>query len=290
MDEKDYEILLELYEAKNITKVSQKLFLSQPALTKRLIKMEDELNCNLLVRSKKGVIFTPIGESIISYIRTIYKTTAEMKNHVNINQGFIGGTLNMGCSVNFSHYRLPAVLKTYTQLYPLVNINITTNQSKNLYRMLLKDEISIAIVRGDFRWDEGKKLLFKEPMQLVCSEENAHKSLDSYPYINRSTDASLSLELHKWLEENNLPGNTSKICLDNLICCMQMVQNGIGWCILPQICLDNFEGHTEKLYFKDGSPFERNTYVLYKNSYYELPQVQLFINHLTDSCLLQNSF
>lgn len=284
MDEKDYEILLELYEAKNITKVSQKLFLSQPALTKRLIKMESELNCNLLVRSKKGVIFTPIGESIISYIKTIYKTTVEMKNHVIINQGFIGGTLNIGCSVNFSHYRLPGVLKQYTQLYPLVNINITTDQSKNLYKMLLKDEISIAIVRGDFRWDEGKKLLFKEPMLLVCSEENKDKSLDSYPYINRSTDARLSLELHKWLEENNLPGNTSKICLDNLICCMQMVRNGIGWCILPQICLDSFEGHTEKLYFKDGTPFERNTYVLYKNSYYELPQVQLFIKQLIDSC------
>ncbi len=280
MDEKDYELLIELYEIKNITKVSQKLFLSQPALTKRLIKIENELNCKLLVRSKKGVIFTPIGESLMSYIKTLNNTTSEMKNHINTNLGYIGGTLNVGCSVNFSHYRLPTVLKTYTQLYPLVNINITTGQSKNLYKMLMKDEISIAIVRGDFKWDEGKDLLFKEPMLLVCSKENANKPLESYPYINRSTDAGLNLELHNWLVENNLPGNTSKFCIDNLICCKEMARQGIGWCVLPQICLDDFDGHTEKLCYRDGTPFERKTYVLYKNSYYKLPQVQLFIKHL----------
>ena len=63
MDEKDYELLLELYEQKNITKVAQKLFLTQPAISKRIQKMEEELQCQLFLRSKKGVLFTPAGEA-----------------------------------------------------------------------------------------------------------------------------------------------------------------------------------------------------------------------------------
>ena len=63
MDEKDYELLLELYEQKNITKVAQKLFLTQPAISKRIQKMEEELQCQLFLRSIKGVLFTPAGEA-----------------------------------------------------------------------------------------------------------------------------------------------------------------------------------------------------------------------------------
>ena len=47
MDEKDYELLLNLNESKNITKTAQNLFMTQPAITKRIQKMEEELQCTL---------------------------------------------------------------------------------------------------------------------------------------------------------------------------------------------------------------------------------------------------
>ena len=49
MDEKDCELLLELKQSKNITKTAQKLFITQPALTKRIQKIEEELQCQLLL-------------------------------------------------------------------------------------------------------------------------------------------------------------------------------------------------------------------------------------------------
>ena len=56
MDEKDYELLLDLNETKNITKTAQKLYMTQPAITKRIQKMEEELQCTLFLRSKKGIL------------------------------------------------------------------------------------------------------------------------------------------------------------------------------------------------------------------------------------------
>ena len=67
MDEKDYELLLDLNETKNITKTASRLYMTQPAITKRIQKMEEELSCQLFLRSKKGVILTHSGESIIHY-------------------------------------------------------------------------------------------------------------------------------------------------------------------------------------------------------------------------------
>ncbi len=51
MDEKDCELLLELKQSQNITKAAQKLFITQPALTKRIQKIEEELQCQLLLRT-----------------------------------------------------------------------------------------------------------------------------------------------------------------------------------------------------------------------------------------------
>ena len=53
MDEKDYELLLDLNETKNITKTASRLYMTQPAITKRIQKMEEELSCQLFLRSKR---------------------------------------------------------------------------------------------------------------------------------------------------------------------------------------------------------------------------------------------
>ena len=64
MDEKDCELLLELKQSQNITKAAQKLFITQPALTKRIQKIEEELQCQLLLRTRGKFDFLYIGEKV----------------------------------------------------------------------------------------------------------------------------------------------------------------------------------------------------------------------------------
>lgn len=282
MDEKDYELLLELYEHKNITKVAQRLYMTQPAITKRIQKMEEELQCQLLLRSKKGVIFTPVGECILPCAAEILKASSRLHQIACASQNVICGSLNLGSSLNFSHYRLPAILKSYKELYPLVDIKIITGQSRNLYRLLKEDRISIAILRGQFHWDEEMRLISREPMCLVCSRENIGKPLDQYPYIKRHTDAELTSRLEQWIHAHGLSHMQSTLRIDNIDTCKEMARYGLGWCILPKICLGDFDGYIEELTLENGQPFTRSTYVLCKTSYAMLPQVRLFLDALTE--------
>lgn len=280
MDEKDYKLILTLYKLKNITKTSEKLFITQPALTKRIKKIEKDLGTDLLIRSKKGVLFTPLGESIIPYIKTVVNTLKQMREHVSSNHNFIGGNLTVGVSLNYARYRLPKVLKNYTEAFPNVDVNIATDHSKNLYNRLKNDEFSIVIIRGEYKWDEVTILLGTEPMCLVCSKENANLSLNSYSYIGRTTDLISQGKIQTWLFENNISINNTKLWVDNIDTCLEMAKHGLGWGILPKICLKNFDGYIKDLYFSDGAPFSRSTYILCKNFYYMLPQVKLFIQYL----------
>lgn len=83
MDEKDYRFLIDLYEAKNISKVAQMHFLSQPAMTKRIKRIEQELGCELLLRTKKGVLFTAFGEKIIPYCRSMVQQSQALRSSIN---------------------------------------------------------------------------------------------------------------------------------------------------------------------------------------------------------------
>ena len=109
--------------------------------------------------------------------------------------------------------------------------------------------------------------------------------MNEYPYIGRHTDPDLSARINRWLNAHNLGQIRSHMQIDNIDACKEMARYGLGWCILPRICLDDFDGYIEELYMEDGSPFLRDTYVLYRHQYARLPQVKLFLDALLSSPL-----
>ncbi len=73
------------------------------------------------------------------------------------------------------------------------------------------------------------------------------------------------------------------IFVDNITTCVEMVRRGLGWSIVPEICLRDFDGIVEPLAFENGEPFVRSTYIMYNNNVMELPQVSAFIELLKNS-------
>ena len=277
MDEKDCEMLEMLEQTGNITKAAGKLFTTQSALTKRIQKLEEELGCTLLIRSRKGIIFTPAAETILPHIRAI--SASMQKIHIDLASiaGDVAGTLKIGVSVNYARYRLPDVLKNYMAQYPKVDIHVNTQQSTRLYRSLKENEISIALVRGNFQWDEWIVTLREEPVCLVVANERAHTPLNQLPYIGRHTDRAFFDEIERWRQERGCYGSRVNLWIDDIGSCLAMVSRGIGWAILPAICLEGFNGLIRPLHFPDGTAFTRTSHILYRHDYFELPQVKMFI-------------
>jgi len=282
MNDQDYQFLIDLYETKNITKVAQQQFLTQPAMTKRIRRIEEELDCQLILRSKRGVTFTAIGETVVKHCQKIVQANEELHNAIDQHKGVVGGTLRIGSSLNYGRYRLPTALRKYQQMYPMVNVRVTTGHSRNLYHMLMENKLSLAIIRGNYPWSEGSILLSAEPICLVRSFDNLEKPLSDFTYISHHTDADEEKRMEQWLLENNVIQN-DRIWIDDIASCREMAQAGVGWTIIPSICLDGFRGEVTPLHLKDGTPCLRNTYVLYRSALYELQQVRLFLQVLAQN-------
>ena len=283
MDEKDFEILSILNETRNITRAAKQLYITQSALSKRIKAIEKELGIEMLIRSRQGIRFTPAGEAVLTHSTCAAREMELMRRHIDTMNEEICGTLNTGISINFALYKLPDILADYHKKYPNVNLQITTGQSRHLYRQMLDGSLDIAVLRGEYPWDGIQFLLSQENICLVYNQEYEGTPLSDYLYISHKTDISQSAMMTRWMHEQNLNPRTNGVCLDSITACTEMVKRGIGWGLLPEIALENFHGCKKPCTFIDGEPFIRHTYILCQREAVELPQVNAFMEILKNS-------
>ena len=277
MTERDFEILEILNKTKNITHAADLLYINQSALSKRIIAIEEELGVTLMIRSRQGIHFTAEGEKVLYYSQEAKKLLELMREDLKEGNITISGTLRAGISINYSQYNLPQILSEYKKKFPNVTTHITTEYSRNIFLKIMNGEIDVAVVRGEFSWNENRILLEKENICLIYNNQDIGKDLSEFQYIGRKTDTTFEREMAQWLRENNLKIKKDGIYVDNINTCVEMVNQGLGWAIVPEICLKSFKGQIKPLVFKNGQAFTRSTYLLYSNSVAKLPQVREFI-------------
>ena len=280
MDEKDFELLEVLENSKNITKAAEKLFITQSALSKRIKTIERELGIELLLRCHQGIRFTPAGETVLAYSQAAAKQLAQMRVRLDAQQDEVCGSLNAGISINYALYQLPDVLAEYHRRYPKVQLQITTGQSRDLYRQMLEGKLDVAVIRGEFSWDGMQFLLNRENVCLICAKDAAERSLTDYLYIGRRTDTGFEARMLRWMNEQGLDGLKPGFYVDSIITCVEMVSRGIGWSIVPEIALKNFDGCIRPCFFENGEPFTRKTSLLCKKENLMLPQIEAFVELL----------
>lgn len=282
MDERDFELLQVLNETKNVTKAAALLYMTQSALSKRISAINDELKTKIVLSSRKGIVFTPEGEIVLEQIKKAASELRNMRDMINANSGYVGGSLNIGVSTNYAIYLLPEILYSYREKYPQVTTNITTDHSRKLYTSLTEGKIDAAILRGEYPWTGNKHLVRRESVCAIFHEKYQNQSLKLVPYLGRRSDAVFEREIAYWLRENDIAPEPKGIYLDSITTCVEMVKRGIGWAIVPEICLVNFPGIVQPLFFKNGEPFIRSTYVMHSEAVGKLPQVQAFVDLIKD--------
>ncbi len=263
MDEFDYKLIKSLFEDKIITNVAKNLFVSQPALTKRLIKIEEEFGAQLFIRSKKGITFTESGLLVYDYCKRNLEFKEQLTRKINnINQKHI--TLKIGCTTAYALYELPQLIGDFCKNHTNIEFLIEAKTSYKNYLDLTNKVINIALIRDDYIWDGKKVKLTEEPVYLVYNKKIEYNNLSEIPLIIYSTSPSLDNIMHRWLEQNGISKDIAIIKTNNALTACKLVENGIGWSIMPLLYLKNFEGYMEEL-FVDKENYTRTTYLYYSN-------------------------
>ena len=279
MNEKDFKILTTLNETRSITSASEKLYLTQSALSKRIKAIETELEVSLIIRSRQGISFTPEGEIVLDNINKVIETLKIMRKEICNSKEYITGTINIGVALSYARYFLSELINNFHKKFPHIKFKIYTGQSGYIYEKFRSHEIDLAIVRGNYPWDEKTIKLCSEAICIIKSKEDENKSLNEIPFIRRKTDKELEEQIKQWLDENDIEYVDSFIYVDDIKTCVEMVSKGLGWSIVPEISLKDFNGNISKMLY-NNKPLERPTYVHYSTSYSDKPQVSAIVDFL----------
>ena len=283
MDDKDWLAFVAIAEEKNITKAAERLFVSQPGLSKRLKNLEQEFGAQLVMRAPNGVVLTPQGEYLLGYAKDMLVKLRKTKEYTENIKNKVQGTLRLGTSSIFAHYELSQILKGFLERYPDVDISLQTGLSQVVIRMLQKEEISVAILRGDYLWDEEKFLVHEEPICLVSAQPITFSELPNKPQISYMTDSSLKPIIDEWWRQSFAQPPLITMKVDNMDTCRQMVLNGLGWAFLPAIGLRQHDTlYIHELYWRNGEPLLRRTWMMHQNTSLELSQVKAFVDYIKE--------
>ena len=141
-----YRVFYVVANCKSLSEASKKLFISQPAITKNINNLENELKGKLLIRSNKGIELTEDGKKFYNFIRpAVEQITNAEKEFSNIAKIDVG-EIKIGSSNTILKYFLMSYLKTYTKMFPSIRISIEESYTNNLISMVKNGTIDIAII------------------------------------------------------------------------------------------------------------------------------------------------
>ncbi|MDA3846275.1 MAG: LysR family transcriptional regulator [Vallitaleaceae bacterium] len=129
----------------NITKAAKSLFISQPAVSKTIKTLEEQLGCNLFVRTPSGVVLTTEGSAL-------YKQVEIALQHINAGENIIKkhidlaeGSVKIGISNTLCKYIFIPMLDTFHKLYPDIQIEVINRSSISTHQMVKSGALDFGI-------------------------------------------------------------------------------------------------------------------------------------------------
>lgn len=139
-----YKIFLAVAECKSISKAAAQLYISQPAVSITIKKMEDNLNTTLFIRKSKGVELTENGRKLYEDAKRAFHILMDTEDRLRFHQNT--GYLRIAASnVLCKHFLMP-YLKAFTSLYPNTDVSITCTSSSAACSMVERCTIDLALV------------------------------------------------------------------------------------------------------------------------------------------------
>lgn len=209
-----YKIFCVVANTGNITKASEELMISQPAISKSIKNLEEQLGGDLFIRTKRGVILTEEGKEFYQYIKKAmeYIDNAERKFNDLINLDT--GCIKIGIGSTLTKEFLMPFLEIFHEKYPKIDIKIINNITSNLLEQLKNGFIDLVIMTLDNQdYSDFNIIKCKERNDCfvanlkyynLTKKELSLKDLNNYPLILQLSGSNTRNFLDDFAKENNV--------------------------------------------------------------------------------------
>lgn len=268
-----YRVFLVLAKSRSFIEASEKLHISQPAVSKHIKNLENLLKIKLFYRDKSGINLTKEGRDLLKYVECSYNSLIAGQKLMYESQNLDFGSIVIGAPSHIASFYLMKYIKAFREDYPNVFIRIINGSTSFLIEELVQHKIDFFIDSSPIESDFTNMVVEKLLSFKTCFITNMKKSskikdinLEDYNYIMPYERSSIRKNLEKKLKLNNhnlhvvLEVETTELIIDAVKKAV-----GIGY-VVKEAVLKEIE--KEEL-------FELKTK-------YELPELELNLVYIND--------
>lgn len=223
----------------NITKASEKLNISQPAITKHIKNLEDALGVILFNRTRKGVVLTPIGQIIFLEIKNALTIFDNVENEIKNYKDNDCGTIRIGISTTLVRILMNYINNFYKK-YPNVKIEINTDTTKDNIKLLQNGLLDFVVCKLPNNLDNDLNFIkigdssyeFVANKELYSNIEQPIKlsNLLKYPILLQKEPSNSYFSAKRLFKENNLEVDSKlNIGSSSLLIDFTKIGYGIGY-------------------------------------------------------------
>ena len=232
-------------EQKHFVSAANKLGISQPSLSQALAALESGLGIQLIERSTRRVIVTPIGEQLLPFAKATLEAADAFVAHSRGAGGELAGPLNIGISPTVAPYTLPTLLTLIAEEFPELEPRIVENQTENLLQRLRDGHIDVAVLATPTGATGVTEIpLYDEAFAIVTNPDNplagrgdltldALRDLELLLLDDGHCLRDQIVELCQLAEVDRSPGAQSATRAASLTTVVQLVVAGLGSTLVP---------------------------------------------------------
>ncbi|MDH5571492.1 MAG: LysR family transcriptional regulator [Gammaproteobacteria bacterium] len=246
MDIASLQAFVTVAEYGSFSRASEKLYVTQPAVSKRIASLESELGIHLFDRIGHNINLTEAGTALLPRARSILMEIEDSRRTIANLSGDVGGKLSIGTSHHIGLHRLPPVLRQFSREYPKVALDLHFMASEEACKAISHGELELGIVTLPLEMpaELNSREIWPDPLVVVASFEHplAIENADTlaqllaFPAImpEQGTYTRQTIEHAIVSTGQQLTVGMSTNYLETI---KMMVSIGMGWSVLPETML-----------------------------------------------------
>jgi DNA-binding transcriptional LysR family regulator len=248
MDTQHLQAFVAIAESGSFSAAGERLHLTQPAISKRIALLEEQLKVPLFDRIGRQVLLTQAGTLLLDKAKHILNEVTAAQRALADLKGDVNGKLSIATSHHLGLHYLPSYLRSFLTRYPSVNLDLHFLDSEQAYQEILQGRFDIAIItlapNQDVRissnpvWQDRLQFVAAPNHPLASLKKIQLSDLSPHQAIMPDTNTHTTQLIKNLFDQEGLPLDITMVT-NHLDTIKMMLSIGLGWGVLPDRIIDN---------------------------------------------------
>lgn len=249
MDLNSLEAFLTVAEIGSFSRAGERLFLTQPAISKRIANLENQLGTTLFDRIGRDVYLTEAGQLLQRRAQTIVDEIRDIQTSVTQLTSTDIRQLNMASSHHIGLHYLGPILRQFVASNPNAKLDVRFMESEQAVSALLKRDIEIALttIPSPMHRDLQARVLWQDRLNFVVSKDHPLAERQDRLRLNELAHLTAILPdpqtttyqiIEKTFDRHHIPLKRV-LSVNYLETIRALVSHNLGWSLLPQVMMND---------------------------------------------------